>query len=269
MGGGGHGGRSWAQTRVETAVGDETRTRRSRGRRLLLCVRVREATRHGEAMAARARGSANWRFGAREGGQRPGLASRVTGRACWGARLREGVAARTGARERECERDATRTHRHGATATKTGRLPTARGARLGRRRARVGEGGGTCKKTRPSLARWPASPAAARRRGGVPPRLEGRGVHRGGEAASSPGWPLADVQASVKGARRCDEEGGGAGRGRRTARWRGSRGSRGRRRAWLPRVRLLLAGGSGFAAGGAAPGSSSSSPSPSPPAAGR
>jgi hypothetical protein len=32
----------------------------------------------------------------------------------------------------------------------------------------------------------------------VPPRLEGRGVHRGGEAASSPGWPLAEVQASVK-----------------------------------------------------------------------
>jgi hypothetical protein len=30
----------------------------------------------------------------------------------------------------------------------------------------------------------------------------------------------------------------------------------GRRRAWLPRVRLLLAGGSGFAAGGAAPGAS-------------
>jgi hypothetical protein len=94
-----------------------------------------------------------------------------------------------------------------------------------------------------------------RRRGGVPPRLEVRGVQRGGEAASSPGWPLADVQASVKGARRCDVEGGGAGRGRRTARRRGSRGSRGRRRAWLPQVRLLLAGGSGFAAGGAAPAS--------------
>jgi hypothetical protein len=30
----------------------------------------------------------------------------------------------------------------------------------------------------------------------------------------------------------------------------------GRRRAWLPRVRLLLAGGFGFAAGGAAPGTS-------------
>jgi hypothetical protein len=102
---------------------------------------------------------------AQEKGQRPGLASRVTGRACGGARLREGVAARTDAR---------------ANATKTGRLPTARGARLGRRRTRIGEGGGTCKKTRPSLARWPASPAAARRRGaaGVPPRLDGRGVHK-------------------------------------------------------------------------------------------
>jgi hypothetical protein len=30
--------------------------------------------------------------------KRPGLASRVTARACWGARLREGVAARTDAR---------------------------------------------------------------------------------------------------------------------------------------------------------------------------
>jgi hypothetical protein len=37
---------------------------------------------------------------------------------------------------------------------------------------------------RPSLARWPASLAAARRRGaaGVPPRLEGRGVHRRGRS---------------------------------------------------------------------------------------
>jgi hypothetical protein len=51
------------------------------------------------------------------------------------------------------------------------------------------------------MARRPASPAAAQRCGGVPPRLEGRGVHRGGEAASSPGWPLAEVQASVKGVR--------------------------------------------------------------------
>jgi hypothetical protein len=40
-----------------------------------------------------------------------------------------------------------------------------------------------------------------RRRGaaGVPPRLNGRGVHRGEETVSSPGWPLAEVQASVKG----------------------------------------------------------------------
>jgi hypothetical protein len=35
---------------------------------------------------------------AQEKGQRPGLASMVTVRACWGARLREGVAARTDAR---------------------------------------------------------------------------------------------------------------------------------------------------------------------------
>jgi hypothetical protein len=36
-------------------------------------------------------------------------------------------------------------------------------ARLRKRRARVGEGGGASKKAHPSLARWPASPAAARR----------------------------------------------------------------------------------------------------------
>jgi hypothetical protein len=109
--------------------------------------------------------------------QRPGLASRVTAYACWGARLREGVAARTDTRA-NANANATRTRRHGAAATKTGRRPTARGGRLGARRARVGEGGGTCKKSRPSLARWSASLAAARRRGaaGVPPRLEGRSV---------------------------------------------------------------------------------------------
>jgi hypothetical protein len=66
--------------------------------------------------------------------------------------------ARTRARTRtRCERAG-----NGAAATKTGWLPTARGARLGRWRAHVGEGGDTCKKTRPSLARWPASPAAVR-----------------------------------------------------------------------------------------------------------
>jgi hypothetical protein len=91
--------------------------------------------------------------------QRPGLASRVTAHACWGARLCEGVAARMDARANV---HATRTRRHGAAATKTGRFPTARGGWLGERRARVDEGGGTCKKMRPSLARWPASPAAAR-----------------------------------------------------------------------------------------------------------
>jgi hypothetical protein len=134
------------------------------------------------------------------------------------------------------------------------RRPTAREERLGGWRARRRRRRHLQKlaSQRGSMA---VSQAAAWRRGGVPPQLEGRGVQRRGEAAPSPGWPLADVLASVKGARRCDEEGGGAGRGCRTARRRGSRGSRGRRRAWLPRVRLLLAGGSGFAAGGTAPAS--------------
>jgi hypothetical protein len=46
-------------------------------------------------------------------GQGPGLAFRVTVHACWGAHLRESVAARTDAH-------ATRAHRHGAAATKQG-----------------------------------------------------------------------------------------------------------------------------------------------------
>jgi hypothetical protein len=115
-------------------------------------------------------------------GQRPSLASRATARACYGARLCEGVAARTDARA-----NANAIANAPATATaaaKTGWLPTARGARLGKRRASLGEGGGTCKKAHPSLARWPASPAAARGRGasGVLPRLDGRGNHKRGVA---------------------------------------------------------------------------------------
>jgi hypothetical protein len=109
-----------------------------------------------------------------------GYGARVLG--CTPARGRRGPHGRA----RECARDANamRTRRHGAAATKTGRLPTARGGWLGGQRARVDEGGDTCKKMRPSLARWPASPAAARLRGaaGVPPRLEGRGVHKREEA---------------------------------------------------------------------------------------
>jgi hypothetical protein len=67
MGGGGLDGRSWARTHVGTAVGGETRSRRSRGRCSLLCVHVRKATRHGEAMVAQAVRWASWRSGAREG----------------------------------------------------------------------------------------------------------------------------------------------------------------------------------------------------------
>jgi hypothetical protein len=155
MGGGGLDGRSWARTRVGTTVGGKTHSRRSRGRRSLLCVRVREATHHGEAMA-RAGGEVGElevrrKRRAKGPASPPGLrCARAGVHAC----ARASWLAQTHAR--------TRTHRHGATATKAGRLPTARGARLGRRRARVGEGGDTFKKTRPSLARWPASPAAAR-----------------------------------------------------------------------------------------------------------
>jgi hypothetical protein len=74
------------RVRVETAVGGESCTRRSRGRRSLLCVRVREATNHGEVMMARPTG-AQPRAPTQEKGHR------------WGARLREGdVPGRTRAR---------------------------------------------------------------------------------------------------------------------------------------------------------------------------
>jgi hypothetical protein len=86
-----------------------------------------------------------------EKGQRPGLASRVTVRACWGGRLREGVAARSDAR---ANANAMRTRWHGAVVTKTGWLPTARGL-------------GLADDARPLV-----------KAAGVPPRLEGRGVHK-------------------------------------------------------------------------------------------
>jgi hypothetical protein len=87
-----------------------------------------------------------------------GCGARVLG--CTPVRGRRGLHGR--ARERARDVNAARTRRHGAAATETGRRPTARGCWLGGWRTRVGEGGGTCKKLRPSLARWPASPAAAR-----------------------------------------------------------------------------------------------------------
>jgi hypothetical protein len=213
------------------------------------CARVSHG--HGEVTAARPscvrrRVRRAWRRHEKRA-QGPALPSRLR-------RTRAGVhACEHCGPHRRARVDATRAHRHGAAATKRWRRPTARGKRLGGWRARRRRRRHLQKNaTQPgSMAGITSSGAAAR---DIPPWLEGRGVNRGGEAASSPGWPLAEVQASVKGGVRCsDEEGGSACRGSRTARWRGSRGSRGRRRAWLPRVRLLLAGGSGFAAGGAAP----------------
>jgi hypothetical protein len=99
-------------------------------------------------------------------------------------RARTGVHACTRATLFVRTRAQTRTRRRGSTsAAKTGWLTTDRRARLGKRHAHVGEGGGTCKKLHPSLARWPASPAAAARWRGAGdmflPRLEGRGVHKG------------------------------------------------------------------------------------------
>jgi hypothetical protein len=132
--------------------------------------------------------------------------------------------ARTRARTRSgCERDANALARRGGD--QDGRLPTARGGWLSGRRARVGEGGGTCKKMGPSLARWPASPAVARRRGaaGVPPRLEGRGVHRRGRSGRphlGGHWPK--WSASVK------RSGAACRRGRRGSRRRRVSGRKGK-----------------------------------------
>jgi hypothetical protein len=74
----------------------------------------------------------------------------------------------------------------------------------------------------PSLARRPASPAAARRRGasGVPPRLDGRGIHKRGAAVV-----LTSVATGRSAVRRCsvavrladeeeEEEGGGVSSGK-------------------------------------------------------
>jgi hypothetical protein len=162
--------------------------------------------------------------------------------------------ARTRARTR------TRTRRQRRGGDQDGWLPTARGARLGRRRARVGEGGGTCKKSRPSLARWPASPAAARRHGSTEQRafcLGSKAVAstRGEKRASSPRWPLAEVE-RVSEVRRC----GLPARKKRkqaTTRRRGGRGSSGSRRSrrvrLLPRVAPVFAAYSSPAGGSSPP----------------
>jgi hypothetical protein len=134
----------------------------------------------------------------------------------------------------------------------------ARGERLGGWRARRRRRRHLQKMaTQPgSMAGITSSGAAARWRGTF--RLGSKAAASTGQVRRRPHLVASgrSVGTGEGGARRCDEEGGGAGRGSRTVRRRESRGSRGRRRAWLPRVRLLLAGGSGFAAGGAAPGAS-------------
>jgi hypothetical protein len=151
-----HGWRQTRRSQLGSARGNDGRWRSAHSpvkRAALppLCPRARgNPPRRGHGGAADR--SANWRSGAREGAKGPasplGLRHARSGVHACARALR---LARTRARTR------TRMLRQRATAAaKTGWLPTARGARLGKRRARVGEGGGTCKKTRPSLARWPA-----------------------------------------------------------------------------------------------------------------
>jgi hypothetical protein len=177
MGGGGQDDRSWAQTRV-SGSGDRWRSVHSPVKRAAfppLRPRARGNHPRGGHGGATDR-SAISRSGVREGAKGPALPPGLR-RACAGVHACGGASllARTRAR--------TRTRRRRATpAAKTGRLTTDRRARLGKRRARVGEGGVTCKKAHPSLARWTASPAAAVRWHGAGdtflPRLEGRGVHK-------------------------------------------------------------------------------------------
>jgi hypothetical protein len=91
-GGGGQGNRSPAQTRVwerrpvaRCALTDQT------GRHSLLYDCVREASLHGEAMAARPTGAQHrGEVRRKKKGQRANLAFRARAHACWGARLRKG-----------------------------------------------------------------------------------------------------------------------------------------------------------------------------------
>jgi hypothetical protein len=93
----------------------------------------------------------------------------------------------------------------------------------------------------------------------VPPRLEGRGVHREKGNAVLTDGPRGPSGEGV-GEEVCDavtrKEAAPVGEAERRRDEEEAEEAGGRRRAWLPRVRLLLAGGSGFAAGGAAPGTS-------------
>jgi hypothetical protein len=195
----------------EAAAGGEACTRRPRGRRSLPCDRVCEAFGNGEAMAARPTG-AHPRGPAQEKEPKvqpclPGWRARVLG--CTLARGRRACAdARVNANA------PTRDRERGQYGVHT----TARRARLGKRRARVDEGGGTCKRF--NLA-WLDNQHHQRwRRGGAvratrspSARRPGR-PHRAGECSSSPWWPRAVVQALVK-------RGGAAHRrGGRRRRWR-------------------------------------------------
>jgi hypothetical protein len=150
----------------------------------LPCSFVREANLHGEGHgSAASRGQSPgevWRKGKRAKG--PALTSLVSTGACWGAHLRKGGAS-TQARVNE-NAPASGPRRRARAVVAQRRLKGTRKARQTTRARR-------CRRRHlqgkhPSLARWPASPAAAERcEWRVPPRLEGRGVLRGaGEACS-------------------------------------------------------------------------------------
>jgi hypothetical protein len=129
-------------------------------------------------------------------------------------------------------------------------------------RARVDEGSGTCKRFNPA---WHGGRHHQRRRGGavrrhVPPRLEGRGVHKGREVF------VLTLVATGRSAGVGEVRWRGSSAGRKTkataARRRASRGSRGGRCARQRRVRLLPRAAPVFAADDAPTDGSNSSFSP-------
>jgi hypothetical protein len=125
---------------------------------------------------------------AREQGPRLNLDPGFDARTCWGARWLGASGLRGVVRERECERlSAASRARAACTASKQRRGKA-------RQMARASVKAATPVKDR--IPGWLDGLHHQRRRGaaGVLPRLDGRGVHRREEAASSPRWPMAEVE---------------------------------------------------------------------------
>jgi hypothetical protein len=154
-------------------------------------------------------------------GPRSGLALTVATRACWGARVRAPWHAQARARGHVRVANATqRSTRRGGDGQRRNLTQKEKGE--ARRAARA-----STKAAAPaeiSDPAWLEGRHHQRRRGGaVAFRLGSKAVAHRGEVSGILTWVASGRCAGVgDGARRCDEEGGGAGRGRRVARRRGS-----------------------------------------------